>query len=289
VHYEGNIIRPPSEADSILLQVTVGCSHNRCAFCGAYAGQRFRIKSDERILGDIRYAAEHFPDHRKLFLCDGDPLIIPQPRLLRILEWIGEHHPRVKRVGAYANAKSLGRKSLAELRELRARRLKIIHLGLESGDDPTLRRMHKSGEAAFIVEQGRKVRQAGIKLFVSVLLGLGGRSHSERHARATGRALSAMNPDYVGALTLMLIPGTPLFRAWRDGQFELPDATGMLRELRSLLACTRLEPGLFFANHASNYLPIAARLPADKAKTLRLIDAALAGSVRLKPEWLRGL
>ena len=289
MHYEGHIIRPPSEADSILLQVTVGCSHNRCAFCGAYVGQRFRIKSDEQIVEDIRYAAEHFPDHRRLFLCDGDPLIIPQPRLLRILGWISEYHPRVKRVGAYANAKSLGRKSLEQLLELRAHRLKIIHLGLESGDDEILHRMNKSGDSAFIVEQGRKVREAGIKLFVSVLLGLGGRTHSERHARETGRALSEMNPDYVGALTLMLIPGTPLFRSWQDGGFELPDATGMLRELRCLLSHTELEPGFFFANHASNYLPIAARLPADKPRTLALIDAALAGSIRLKPEWQRGL
>ena len=289
VHYEGQIIRPPSEADSILLQVTVGCSHNRCAFCGAYSGERFRIKSDEEIVEDIRYAAEHFPDRRRLFLCDGDPLIIPHERLLRILEWIAEYHPGVRRVGAYANAKSVGRKSLEQLTELRAHRLRIIHLGLESGDDEVLAAMNKSGDSAFIVEQGRKVRAARIKLFVTVLLGLGGRVRSELHARETGRALTAMNPDYVGALTLMLIPGTPLFRAWEDGRFELPDAPGMLRELRSMIAHTQLEPGLFFANHASNYLPIQARLPADKAETLALIDAALSGFVPLKPEWRRGL
>ena len=204
------IIRPPNEAGSILLQVTLGCSHGKCAFCGAYAGKRFGIKDRETVIADIEFAARHCTGQRRLFLCDGDAMILPQPRLAEILERVRERLPRVTRVGSYANAKSLARKSDAELEALRGLGLGIVYMGLESGDDEILRAMNKNGDSAFIVEQGRRVRRAGLKLNVTVINGLGGVDRSIAHARATAEALNAMDPDQVGALSLMPVPGTPL-------------------------------------------------------------------------------
>jgi radical SAM superfamily enzyme YgiQ (UPF0313 family) len=289
MHYEGYCIRPPSEADSILLQVTLGCSHNCCTFCGAYRDKRFRIKDDALILSDIRYAARHMQSEDRLFLMDGDALIIPQPRLMWILERIEEHLPWVKRVGAYANAKSIKKKSLEELTQLRRHGLGILYYGVETGDDEIRTAIHKGSTAATAIEMGRRVREAGIQLSVTVLLGIGGREHSLRHARATGELLTAMDPDFVGALTVMLLPGTSLYEEMMDGRFELPDEADLLRELREMISHTNLTRGYFFSNHASNYLPIKAKLPSGKPKALALIDAALRGEVGLKPEWMRAL
>lgn len=289
MHYEGMIIRPPSEADSILLQVTVGCSHNKCTFCGTYKGERFKIKSDEIIMEDIGFAARHCKNQDRVFICDGDALIVPQKKLLKYLQEIENQLPWVKRVGLYANSKGISMKTPEELQQLREHGLKIAYMGLESGDDITLKAVNKGAGSEKMIKMGQKVKEAGIKLSVTVLLGLAGRKRSQEHARETGRVLTAMDPDYVGALSLMLIPGTPLHQDYEAGRFELPGATEMLSELRTMLAATDLSDGLFHANHASNYLPIRAKLPRDKEKTLRLIDDALAGRIALRPEFLRAL
>lgn len=289
MHYEGNIIRPPSEANSILLQVTVGCSHNKCTFCGTYKGERFKIKPDETIMEDIAFAARYCRNQNRLFICDGDALIVPQKRLLKILKEIEKQLPWVERVGIYANTKGIKMKTDEELAELRAHGLKIAYMGLESGDDVTLKNVNKGASAQTMIEMGRKIRAAGIQLSITVLLGLGGRNRSQVHAEETGRVLSAIDPEYAGALSLMLIPGTPLYEDYEAGRFELPGATEMLSELRTMFAHTDLSNGLFHANHASNYLPVRAKLPEDKEKTIQLIDAALEGKVSLKPEFLRAL
>jgi radical SAM superfamily enzyme YgiQ (UPF0313 family) len=287
MHYEGRIFRPPSEADSILLQVTVGCSHNGCRFCGMYREKEFRVKNLDLIREDIAEALEAFPQVGRVFLCDGDALAIPQRQLVPILEAIRLGLPGVIRVTSYANAKSVARKSDAELRELRALNLKLFHLGLESGDDATLLRMQKSGDARLHVVQAERAQAADIKLFVTVLLGLGGRERSEQHAVATARTLSEMRPSSVGALSLMLVPGTLLFADVERGDFDPPSPRQMLLELRTLIEQTEMR-GMFYANHASNYLPIRARLPRDRAEALAQVDAALAGRAALKPEWMRG-
>jgi len=289
MHYEGNIIRPPSEANSILLQVTVGCSRNKCTFCGTYRGERFRIKSDSVIQEDIEFAARYCRQQRRVFLCDGDALIIPQKRLLKILQTIRARLPWVTRVGTYANAKSLNMKSLSELRDLKDHGLGIAYMGLETGDDVTLKKINKGARAEQMIAMGKKARQAGLKLSITVLLGIAGRQRSQTHARETGCVLSAIDPEYVGALSLMPIPGTPLFEDHQAGDFELLNPQEMLTELRTMIASTNLSRGLFHANHASNYLPIRARMPRDKESTLNLIDQALAGEIGLKPEYLRAL
>jgi radical SAM superfamily enzyme YgiQ (UPF0313 family) len=290
MHYEGAIFRPPSEAESILLQVTIGCSHNRCHFCGAYREKRFRIQDDEIIRQDLRYAAAHLSDSKRLFLCDGDALIIPQTRLLGLLADINTHLPGLQRVGSYANAKSLARKSLADLVALREQGLKLIHMGLESGDDETLRKINKWGSSQDIIEQGKKVKDAGITLFVTIIVGLGGKRRSVAHAEKTGEALTKMSPDFVGALSLMPVEGTELYAKILSGNFEIIDPDQTLRELRIMLEHTDLSSGTFYANHASNFLPLKVRFSGNgKAQALSAIDAALRGEIPLKPEWMRGL
>lgn len=289
MHYEGTVYRPPSEANSILLQVTTGCSHNKCTFCGMYKGQRFSIKPDAIVDADITYAAKHYPHARRLFICDGDALIVPQQRLVAILEQIKEKLPQITRVGIYANTKGLSMKSEAELTELRRHGLGIIYLGLESGDDLTLARMNKGADAQKMISMGRKAKAAGIPLSITVLLGIAGPERSHVHAMETGRVLSAIDPEYVGALSLMLEPGTALYQQYEAGAFSMPEPMALLRELRTIIEQTHLTNGLFHANHASNYLPIRAKLPEEKQETLAMIDAALAGNLSLKPEYLRAL
>jgi len=289
MHYEGMIIRPPSEADSILLQVSVGCSHNKCTFCGTYKGVRFKIKDDAIIDRDIQYAAAHFQFLRRLFITDGDALILPQPRLLEILGKIRRHLPWIQRVGLYGNAKSILRKTPEELAALRELGLGIVYLGLESGDPQVLREIRKGVSAERMIEAGKRVRDAGIKLSVTALLGIAGRERSLVHARATGEVLSAMDPNYVGVLTLMVLPNTELGQQVQSGRFELLEMSEMLRELREMLYYTDMSRGLFLSNHASNYLPLKVKMPADKEKALALIDQALTGNVRLRPEWSRAL
>lgn len=289
MHYEGMIIRPPSEADSILLQVTLGCSHNKCTFCGTFRDKRFAIKNDAVIFEDIEFARQYCRRQNRVFLCDGDVLSIPQKRLVPILERIRERLPWVERVGLYANTKGIGLKTDAQLRELHDLGVKIAYMGLESGDDLILKEIRKGADAEKMIAMGRKIKQAGIQLSITVLLGLGQKKRSEIHARETGRVLSAIDPDYVGALTLMLIPGTELYTQYEQGRFELPEPEDMLAELGLMIASTHLSNGYFHANHASNYLPIRARLPRDKEKTLALISRALKGKVTLRPESMRAL
>lgn len=287
--HQGMIIRPPSEAQSILLQVTLGCSHGKCAFCGAYKDKRFAIKDRDVVRKDIAFAAAHCRRQRKLFLCDGDALVMPQARLLEILADIREQLPWVTRVGTYASAKALRHKTDDELAELRKAGIGIVYMGLESGDDEILRSMNKNGDAASIVTEGIRAKQTGFKVNVTVINGLGGVEHSTRHARATARALSEMDPDQIGALSLMVVPGTVLHDRCERGEFVVPDALGLLAEMREMLAGLELSKGLFLANHASNYLPLKVRLPSGKAAALAELDEALAGYRPLKPEGMRGL
>jgi radical SAM superfamily enzyme YgiQ (UPF0313 family) len=287
--YEGMVIRPPSEAYSILLQVTVGCSHNKCIFCGTYKEKRFRIKSDEKILKDIRFASQYCRRQDHVFLMDGDALIIPQKRLVWILERVKEYLPWVKRIGLYANSKSIRMKSDEELKQLKSLGLGIVYLGVETGHQELLKRICKGTSRENLILQGRRIKQAGIKLSVTVLLGIAGLEMSLEHARETGKLLTEMDPDFVGALTVMILPNTPLGKEYDEGKFKPLTVTQLLIELGEMLAATRLSRGLFYSNHASNYLPIKVRFPNGKEPALALIQKALEGKVGLRPEWMRAL
>jgi len=288
--YEGLIIRPPSEAYSLLLQVTVGCSHNRCTFCGTYRQKKFKIKPLERIEKDLREAKTYGPVSR-LFLCDGDSLIIPQPRLVEILKMINQYLPGLERIGSYANTKSILRKSVDELRELKELGLKILYLGVETGNAELLTKINKGATREKMAEAARRVKEAGIELSVTVILGIGGIEKSIEHAMDTASLLTEMDPDYVGALTLMFVPQTELYEDYLAGRFVLPDKIGFIRELYLMIANSNFTNCYFTSNHASNYLPIKARLPRQKEKILKMIGAVIEENdvSGMRPEYLRGL
>ncbi len=288
--YQGDIMRPPSEHDSILIQATVGCSHNKCAFCNAYRDKRpFVIKPQETLLKDFAFAAKYCRRQSRVFLMDGDALIIPQKRLVWILEQIREKLPWVTRVGLYANGKSIRMKSDADLRELARLGLGIAYLGVESGDNVTLKRICKGSTAEQLIQEGRRLEDAGIAASVTVLLGIAGRERSHIHAQETGRVLTAMDPSYVGALSVIVMPDTPLAAQQVRGEFVMPSPHELLYELRKMVVHTDLSHGLFRANHASNYLPLKISYPGGKDAGLRTIDAAIQGKIDLKPEWYRVL
>jgi len=268
--YEGTVIRPPSEADSLILQYTIGCSHNRCIFCPAYKQKQYRVRSLAEMEQDILECAPAFGDVRRIFLADGDALAAPQEELLALLALLRRHFPKLQRVGMYANAGSIFGKSVEELSCLREQGLGILYLGVESGDDEVLAWMRKGATAADMVEASRAVKEAGIKLSVTVLLGIAGADGSMRHARATGKLLSEIGPDHVGALTTMVVRGTPLHALQETGAFTLPGPFALLAELAEMIGHTEMR-GLFYANHASNYLPIRVRMPHQRAETVRML------------------
>ncbi len=289
--YEGVVIRPPSEADSLILQYTLGCSHNQCIFCPAYKQKRFRIRSLAEMDQDIRGCLPASADTRRIFLADGDALAAPFPDLLALFPLLRSSFPRLQRIGMYANTQNILRKSVVELQQLREAGLGILYLGIESGDDELLDWMKKGVTAAEMSEAGQRVKDAGIKLSVTVLLGIGGADRSREHARLTGKLLSAIDPDYVGALTTMVVKGTPLYELQRQGRFKLPSAFAILAELAEMLAHTEMTRGLFFANHASNYLPVRVRMPAERDETVEMIRKFVreADASFLKPEGMRRL
>lgn len=290
MNYEGLIIRPPSEAYSLLLQVTVGCSHNKCTFCGTYQRKKFKIKSLDIIKNDLD-EARSYGYVEKVFLCDGDALIIPQGKLKEILEFIKAKLPYVNRIGTYANAKSILRKSITELKELKNLGLKIIYLGVETGNAELLKKIQKGVTYEQMVEASRRVKEAGILLSVTVILGLGGIEKSIEHATDTAKILTDMDPDYAGALTLMLVPDTSLYADYMAGRFVLPDKFGFIRELYLIIANSNVTNCYFTSNHASNYLAIKAHLPQEKDKILKMISSIMNTKdlSRMRPEYLRGL
>lgn len=289
MNYQGTIIRPPSEANSIILQVTVGCSHNKCTFCGTYKGVRFAIKDDGVVDQDLDFAARHCQRLSRVFLADGDALIIPQPRLAGLLTRIRKRLPWVRRISLYGNAKSILMKSGQELRALKALGLDRVYMGLESGSDRVLEAIRKGADSRAMINAGRRIREAGLFLSTTVLLGIGGETLSAEHGRLTGRVVSSISPNQIAALTLMLLPNTELYRLEKTKEFVLPSQEGILRELAVLLENIEVERAQFQTNHASNYLNLNGRLGRDREKMLVTIDRALAGSHRLTPEWLRAL
>jgi radical SAM superfamily enzyme YgiQ (UPF0313 family) len=288
-NYDQPLFRPPSEAGSLILQVTLGCSHNRCTFCSMYREKRFRPRPPADVLAEIEAARRALgPDVPRVFLADGDALCLSTRRLLQVLSPLGRAFPRLQRVGIYANARDILSKTDEELAELRRHRLKIVYLGLESGDPLTLERVVKGATVDQMVEAVQRARAADIAASVMVLIGLAGRERSLEHARASAAAINRMTPTYTALLTYIPTPGSPLEGAIGRGELELPDAMESIAEIRAFVA--ELECRTYFTcNHASNYLPLRGHLPSAKPGLLAALDAALSGEIALKPELLRGL
>ena len=291
MRYYGTVIRPPSEARSYILQVTYGCSHNRCTFCGTYLDTPFQVRPENEVLEDINLARQAIPGTRRVFLADGDAMVLSTRRLIPILDALASAFPHLERVGIYANARDILSKSEADLALLHRKGLGIVYLGLESGSDEVLLRVRKGAIAAEMVQAVHKARMAGMRASVIGILGIGGLELSSTHAEATGRVVSVMNPDYFSMLTLMLVPGTELHRQWQAGIFQLMSPEEMLAELRQVINhLDGLSHCIFRTNHASNYLPLAGTLPQDKAHLLAVLDEALAlGRSVLRREAWRAL
>lgn len=289
MRYREPVYRPPSEADSYLLPVTDGCSHNECTYCAMYQTKRFSVRPQAEVLEDIAVAAEAMPDTRRVFLLDGDALTLSAKRLVPILEALRAAFPELQRVSSYANAISINNKTDDELRQLRALGLTLGYLGLESGDEVVNDRIVKGATIDEQVEAVQRAQAAGIKMSVMVLLGMGGQARSRQHAKATGEVLSRMDPRYISCLCVTPVPGTALHAEVEAGTFEPIRPEQTLDELEVLLQHLEVSGAVFRSNHASNYLPLGGRLPADRARLLEAVAAAKRGEVGLKPEWLRGL
>ncbi len=290
MRYVGTVYRPPSEANSLLVQATIGCSWNHCTYCAMYRNKQFRVRPLAETLEDIAAAGRSFVDQvRKAFVLDGDALAMGLDDWVPILRALAEKFPRLRRVSCYATAMNLLAKTPDELGQLRELGLTLVYIGPESGDDLTLKRIAKGATAADHVEAAARIRQAGIKQSLIFLLGAGGAERSVEHAAASAELATAMDPKFLSALTMTLIPSTPIHRLAETGRFEMPSVEALLRELRVFVAGCNPSDAIFRTNHASNYLPIAGRLPRDREAILEAIDAALAGDVSLRSEWLRGL
>lgn len=287
--YVGTVIRPPSEADSIIIQVTLGCSHNGCTFCSAYKDKTFSVKSIDRIDQDIAFASTYCKRQSTVFLADGDALAMPFDQLMTILKKIKTNLPWVKRVNSYASPSSLLGKTLEELKLLRGIGLKRLYLGVESGSERVLTKVNKGSSRNQIIEACKKAKEAGFYLSTTIILGLGGKELSEEHTRETATILNTIEPKNISALTLMLPEMAPLKKLHERGKFQLLDSREMLQELKQMLELITLDRVQFHANHASNYLPISGILNRDKESFLTMIEDALAGNHKLVPEHHRAL
>ena len=289
MRYFGSVYRPPSEARSLIVQVTYGCSHNTCAFCSMYKAKKFTLRPMEEILEDFRLARQAYSKVGRIFLADGGALIRPAAELARILEVIAALVPECERVTCYASPSSIHKRTPEELKRLRERNLTMVYMGLESGCDEVLKRMRKGHTAADIVAAGQKINAAGIDLSVTAISGLGGVELWREHAMDTAAALSAMKPAYIGLLTLMVEPGTPLYDWVEKGQFQLLDSHQVLEETALLVAQLDCEGAVFRMNHASNYLTLKGTLNEDKQALLKRIHSAMSGRTDLRPEYFRAL
>ena len=304
-----DIIRPPSEWKSYFLPLTSGCSNNTCTFCGYY-GSKLQIRDIDDVkeeidalalfmrsgirlptIANVVYAVAEGWDGKRVFLQDGDALVYPFVKLTEVLRYLNEKLPCVERIGSYATPQDILRRSEDELKELKQLKLSIFYMGVESGDDKVLQSVGKGVTSPELVEAGRKAKEGGITLSVTVILGLGGTEGSEEHALQTAKILTEIDPEYTGALTLTLVPGTPLYKQWKNGEFRPISPMRSLEELKIIAENSNFSDCFFSSMHASNYFTVRATLPRDKKRILTAIEEVLATKdpSLLRPEFLRGL
>lgn len=293
MRYEGDIFRPPSEAYSYLLQVTIGCAHNKCTFCSMYKAKRFKVRPIKEVLEDLDAAREYYSRVNRIFLCDGDALCLKTDKLIRILDRISELFPECERVGIYGRSTDILRKTEEELELLVNHGLKIVYVGAESGSDDILKSVNKSVTRDEIRESVRHAEKAGLMTSVTFISGLGGKDMWREHAIKSGRLISEMGASYVSLLTLMLDSEAPIQKEITEGKFRLLSPTEVIEETKLLLES--VEPWdtdkitIFRSNHASNYLSLKGNLPVDVNSMITTLNGALKDSGILKDEWLRRL
>lgn len=290
MRYEGNVFRPPSEARSLIIQVTIGCAHNDCTFCSMYKDKKFRIRNLNEVLEDLASARKYYRNVRRIFLADGDALVLKTKSLVKILEYIKESFPECERVGIYASPHDILRKTDQELKLLYEKGLKIAYLGVESGSERILEAIKKGVTPEEMVEAGKKINNSGIELSMTLISGLGGKKNWKEHAVKSGEITSKINPKYVGLLTLMLEPGTELYMEVKEERFSLLSANEVLLETEEMIKNIKgVSDCVFRSNHASNYLSLKGTLPEDKERLLKEIELAKQNSGMLKDERFRML
>lgn len=287
MRYEEPVFRPPSEASSLIVQATIGCSWNKCTFCGMYKMKKFRVRDVEEVKEDFRMAKRIYGDIRRIFLADGNALAADTDFLIEIADYASSLF-NLERISCYATPQDILEKSEKELREIREAGIGLLYVGIESGDDEILKNIRKGVNSDEIAEACIKAKKCGFDLSVTVLTGIGGKERSYENARNTARLLNRVNPKFTGVLTYMPVPNTPLYVKTKRGEFLLPSALENLLELRWMVERINAET-IFRCNHASNYLPLKGTLPEDREKLLKAIDYAIAHPEVLKPEWMRGL
>ena len=291
MHLEPPVFRPPSEAYSLILQLTIGCRHNACTFCGMYRGKKFRIKSWAEVQKDIDLCALQMVGMHRVFLADGDALSAPAPLITQTAQYLYSKLPGLERISMYAGPLDILAKTTTELQDIRKSGVSLLYMGLESGSERILKTVSKGVTAAQMVEAGKKAIQAGFELSVTIINGLGGYELWREHATDTARGLSNIDPTYAGTLTLMVVPDTPLYRKIQQGEFKIPGTIDILKELKCLLENVNLTNCVFRSNHASNYLPLRGVLNRDRDKLVALLEQAVSepDAVPLRPESSRGL
>lgn len=289
MQYEGDVYRPPSEARSLIIQVTIGCSHNTCTFCHMYTGKQFRIRKREEILADLEECSREFGKYvRRVFFADGDALIVKTPLLLELLAYVKDHFPNVERVTAYGTASDVLRKSEEELRALANAGLEMVYLGAESGDDEILLQIKKGQTAAELIEAGRKLKRCGIKTSVTLISGLGGPEGMEKHALGSASLINEMNPEYAAILSLQLREDSPMAQEVLRGERKLLTADQTVEETEIFLNAIDSPGTIFRSNHASNYVSLAGVFNDDIPEMLEQLEDAKARH-RYRPEWMREL
>ncbi len=275
MRYEGKVFRPPSEARSLILQATIGCSHNQCTFCNMYKDEPFRIRKTQDIVKDLQLAKTQYRNINRVFLADGDPLIIETSELVKILGHIKTIIPECERIGIYASPKSILLKSPEELKTLKEAGLSIAYLGLESGSDEILADINKGATSEELVQAGSKIMAAGVLLSVTLISGLGGKEKWKQHALESAKALNQMKPDYIGLITLMVEAGTKLYDDVQDGTFQLLSRKEIALETFTLIEHLDLEECIFRSNHASNHIALRGTLNQDKEMMLNQLQQAI--------------
>ena len=290
MRYVGDIYRPPSEAYSLLVQVTIGCSHNKCTFCNMYKAKQFKVRRPEEVLEDLAWARSHYNRVERIFLCDGDALCLANHKLLVILDYIREHFPECERVTTYGRATDVIRKTDEELRELKEHGLKMVYIGAESGSQKILDKVKKGETREELIEGVQRLEKAGIKTSVTFISGLAGPEDWEEHAIETGKMIAEMNASYVSLLTLMLQPPAPLLEDYQQGKFKLLTAEEVLAETCLMLQYARpSKPCVFRSNHASNYVSLRGNLPMDNESMIASLKRCIEDRGLLKDERFRML
>ncbi len=285
--YYGNVYRPPSEARSLIVQATIGCSNNDCTFCEMYKGEQFRIRKVEDVLADLKEMVEYYPDWERVFIADGDALVLKTDYLVQILDFINENYRNIKRISAYATAADINRKTDEELALLRNKGLEMLYIGFESGDDELLKEVRKNMTRDDYIKCMEKAKRAGFTTSVTIIAGLGGRKKWRQNAINTSSLITITKPDYVSYLTMNLAKGTELYDDYINGKFEMPSPEEILYEIREFLENVDSEGTVFRSNHASNYVLLKGTLNEDREQLIKTIDMALEEKF-FRPEAYRG-